>query len=1050
LAILQRAARAAALGLLFGCAAGLMTALSDFGAHWLWLDRWADRAGLGLRLVAIQAPLGAIIGSLVGATLGLTEPFVERRAAGRPGRLAALRALRSGILLGPLCAWLGIGLFRGGMMSRLPHRAWLEGGTTIALLVTATVLLYAAHRVEHRTRSAPGMRSRWALAAAVLAFALAKLNQWLLPKLYDDLHAALSLGSFSLWLGAAFLFSTARRLPTPPPRLGAWRPWLALVCGLGMCWVCLGATFARLDANQNVRVALLDPDVPHSRSAMLGLAPWVLEPAQRRATAQARLQASRERQRRAPRAGQRGPVLEDAHILLITVDALRADHLGTYGYARPTSPNLDRLAKTSVVFDRVYAPAPHSSFSLSSLMTSEYLHETLDLGNPAPTRTLATELAHAGYHTAAFYTDGIFHTEAERLHGYERDAFGFALHDPVKYSAEALTDRVLAEVDRTVARGEPSSLFWVHYFDVHEPYQDTYFGRSDMDRYDSEIRHVDAQLERLIREFEARVSRQVIVVISADHGEEFYEHGGVYHGSSLYDEQVRIPLIVRAPGLQPRRIEAPVASIDLAPSLLEWVGLPAPGSMRGADLRPAMLGDPGDAGPVFSAVIHKKMVVRWPYKLIADLRFGLFELYDLARDPHERDNLADRQPALLASLREEIYAWLDSLVPAAAEANDSNLAALDWGRLGDRRAVEPLSRMLVDRGVPEATRVEAARILGHLADERAAPGLAPAMADKTSPAVAAEAAIALGRMFDPRARPFLKRLVTSEDPAIRVRAGVSLGRLRDVAAVPALIEALWIAPTDYERQEAVRWLGRLRDTRALEPMIRLLPEVRTRYLVPVAIGMLGDARGYPALAELLTWDEHADVRSATVQGLGLLGDSRAIGLIVPLAANDESPSPASESLVRLGAIRQGAIGGVDFSTSALAPEDLWHCHVGPLRHDWDFEHRTFCETRRASTALDVAMPRSVASASHGVVVALAIKRVDAADPAEVQLTLGSQALDRVQVDASWQERRWVLPAGGLPPGRVRVRIATTDPMARFALDHLLLIPKSAIVVAHNR
>jgi arylsulfatase A-like enzyme len=1056
LAILQRAARAATWGLVCGCAAGLLTALNDFGAHWLWLDRWADRAGLGLRLIAIQAPLGAIAGSLIAAALGITEPLIDRgsrgprRALARLDRVALLQALRSAVLLAPIAAWLGTGLFRGGMMSRLPHRGWLEAAATFALLASGSVLLYVSHRLEGATRSAPRARRGWALAAAVLAFALAKLNQWLLPKLYDDLHAALSLGSFALWAGAAFLFLTATPRRMPLPRLGAWRPWLALTGGLGIGWLCLAAAFARLDVNQNVRVALLDPNVPHSRSLMLGLAPWVLEPAQRRATSEARRRASQERQRRTRHVGQSGPVLEDAHILLITVDALRADHLGTYGYGRPTSPNLDRMADTSVVFERAYAPAPHSSFSLSSLMASEYLHETLDLGNPAPTATLATELSRAGYHTAAFYTDGIFHTAAEHLRGYERDAFGFALHDSVKYSAEALTDRVLAEVDRTMARGEPSSLFWVHYFDVHEPYQDTYFGRADMDRYDSEIRHVDAQLERLIREFEARVSRQVIVVISADHGEEFHEHGGVYHGSSLYDEQVRIPLIVRAPGLSPRRVAAPVASIDIAPTLLEWVGLQAPSSMRGADLRAAISGQSSQLGPVFSAVIHKKMIVKWPYKLIADLRFGLFELYDLQSDPHERVNLADRQPGLLTALREQIYTWLDSLVPQAAEVSDPNLAALDWGRLGDRRAVDPLSRMLVDHGLPEATRLEAARILGHLADDRAAPGLATAMQDATTPAVAAESAIALGRMFDPRAAPLLQRLVTSEDPALRVRAGVSLGRLRDTRAVPALIEALWIAPRDYERQEAVRWLGRLGDLRALEPMIRLLPEVRTRYLVPVAIGMLGDARGFPALAELLTWDEHADVRSATVQGLGLLGDPRAIELLVPLAADDASPAPTGESLVRLGAIRRQALGGVDFTASSLAEGDLWRCHVGPLRHDWDFEHRTHCETRRASVGLRVPVPRSVASALHGAVVALAIKRVDAKEAAEVQLTLGSQTLDSVQVDASWQEPRWTLPAGRLQSGPIQIRIASTNPKARFALDHLLLIPKSAVVVAHKR
>ena len=244
------------------------------------------------------------------------------------------------------------------------------------------------------------------------------------------------------------------------------------------------------------------------------------------------------------------------------------------------------------MFERAYAPAPHSSFSLCSLMTSEYLHETLDLGHPAPQATLPRLLAAAGYHTAAFYTQGIFHTAGERLAGYEREAFGFALHDQVTYTAEELTDRALAEIDRVVARGEQSSLLWVHYFDVHEPYRSTHFGSGDMERYDSEILHVDRELERLIRGARERLSRDVIVVIASDHGEEFHEHGGVYHGSTLYEEQVRVPLIVQAKGLAPRRVADAVSTLDITPTLLGLLGLPSEPQMRGRDLRPLALGQP--------------------------------------------------------------------------------------------------------------------------------------------------------------------------------------------------------------------------------------------------------------------------------------------------------------------------------------------------------------------------------------------------------------------------------------------------------------------------
>ena len=463
---------------------------------------------------------------------------------------------------------------------------------------------------------------------------------------------------------------------------------------------------------------------------------------------------------------------------------------------------------------------------------------------------------------------------------------------------------MLQEIDRTLSRGEPSTLLWAHYFDVHEPYEDTRYGTSDIDRYDGEINKADAAIDRLIRQARKRFTRELIIVVTADHGEEFREHGGVYHGSTLYEEQIRVPLIVHVPGIEPRRIAAPVETLALAPTVLGLVGVAVPKPMRGDDLRPLLVGKELDVGPVFAAVIHKRMVVRWPHKLIADLRFGLFELYDLTRDPGERQNLAGSEPTLRDQLRDEIYGWLDSLTPVptaapdAATASDPRLAALAVGRLGDRRAVQPLVSLAADGEAPLEDRLQATRMLGHLADDSAADPLATLLEDPEAP-LAAEAAIALGRMFDARARTMLRRVVASEDPDVRTRAAVSLGRLRDRAAVPALIEALWLAPREYEREEAVRWLGRLGDTQALDPLLQILPESRTRHLAVVAIGRLRDPRTFDALADVLETERLADVRSATVQGLGYLGDPRAIELIAPLASQDASLSTATESLVRL-------------------------------------------------------------------------------------------------------------------------------------------------------
>ena len=1041
------AARAALLGSALGAVAGVLSGLGDFGAHWLWLDTWPDRAVLLLRVLGLQAPLGAAIGLVLGVVIGLSEGAVNRLAErGRQpeARADVLRALRMALLLAPALAWVGALLFSGGKMSRLPGRDLLVPLTGLLLVLGAFAVSWLAHRLARRAATAAGA-VRLALFAAVIGFSCGKLNQWVLPKLYDYLHAALVAASFLCFLGAAYLL-TAR---TGRPRLRRAGELAGLPVLLACAWL-LHATVNRLDANQNVRVALMHPNAPASRALMQALAPVLLEPAQRAAVARAKLEARRARSRRVQRGGEpTGPVLDDAHVLLVTIDALRPDHLGTYGYPRPTSPALDRMAASSVLFERAYAQAPHSSYSLCSLMTSEYLHETLALGNPAPDATLAHTLAAAGYHTAAFYSGGIFHTEAERLQQYEREAFDFALHDQVTYVAEALTDRVLQEVERTAERGEPNSLFWVHYFDVHEPYRSTHFGSADMDRYDSEILHVDRELDRLVREVRAKLKRPVILVVSADHGEEFHDHGGVYHGSSLYDEQVRVPLIVNVPGVAPRRVATPVESIDIAPTLLGLVGLPVPESMRGDDLRGLLTGGRDELGPVFSAVNHKKMVLRWPHKLIADLRFGLFEVYDLVADPGERTNLADKDPALLDGLRGEIYAWLDALAPQPEAEQDPAQVAIDRGRLRDRRAVDPLAALVVNAGAREAQRVEAAKLLGILGDERSAPALVQAMNAGRPARVSAEAAIALGRMFDERARGALQRLVSAEDPDIRSRAAVSLGRLRDPLAVPALSEALWIAQSDYEREEAVRWLGRIRDPRALQPLIQLLSQQRLRYLIVVALGMLDDERAYEPLADVLTWDEHANVRDGAVRGLALLGDPRAIDAVAALAVRDPTIKQAAESLVRLRAIELGKIGGADVTRSAVAASDFGDCHEEPLLHDWNFEHRTWCVTRKPSVALELRAPTAVSAGGAGHVLVLTVRRSDGAAPAELAVNLGGTAIGTIRVDDGWREYRWPVPEGVRLRGRLPLRLSTSSEGARFAVDHALLLPVSSELLARH-
>jgi arylsulfatase A-like enzyme len=1032
--------------LMAGAAAGAFSALGEFGATWLWLPVWRDRGGLLVRLLATEVPLGAALAVLLTTAFAGSFAFAARRLSTR--RATAATCLFWTLCAAPLLRLLAVKLCSGGMMSRLKGHDLIAWLFTVGLIAALFVVLRAGTRARAWLSANRESAPRVALAVLGASFAVAKINQTFLPNLYEYLHALGALVSFALAAcafgiaGAHYPWArkntraalAAATLPSVREVLSHPRVSLAVAAALSLA---LALNVLTLDQNLNVRVALFDPRAPTSRAVLAAANPLLqkLERDQRARTKKPLPQRQLTNTQGLVR-------YEGAHVLLVTIDALRADHLGAYGYARPVSPELDKLARGAWQFRRAYAQAPHSSYSLSSLHASEYLHELVELGRPLPEATLASALRDHGYHTAAFFTDGIFHTEGHKLARYRDSAFGFALFDQTNREAEDQTDRVLTEVERVREQGEPPSLFWVHYFDVHEPYQETTFGSSDLDRYDSEIRHTDRELARLLSELAQRLTRPLVLAISADHGEEFREHGGVYHGSTLFDEQVRVPLILRAPGQDARVIDTPVEVIDIAPTLLGLVGVEPPTSMRGRDLRALSSGQSRDDKPVFSAVLTKRMALRWPHKLIADLRFGLFELYDLERDPNERKNLAEAQPGQLALLRSDIYGWLDSLEVergGSAEASESpRTRALRWGRLGDRRAVAPMGELLLDTHAARAERIEAGQILAKLADESSAPALIAGL-ETEPPEVAAEAAIALGRMYDERARGALERLVNTEDPYLRARAAISLGRLRDVRAVPALIDALWVAPTLYEREEAVRWLGRLRDPRAVEPLLSLIPEFGLRYLAAVALGEIGDARAFDALTDMLSWEERTNIRDEIVRGLGLLGDARAIDILIATLLAEPELKQTAESLVRLSAVGSGKLGGRDIDPSLAGKGGLFACVAGPLRHDWDYLQRTTCQARTGAR-IGLPLAKLKTDLARGATLIVRLRRADAPDKTELAFLFDGHALSAHDVDANWVELRFALDPAWLHTPQATLQLRASNAEASFQLDHALVVP----------
>jgi arylsulfatase A-like enzyme len=1016
---------------LAGACAGLAAGLLDTHQAWSEVDGPGHGALLALQTAGLLIPAGGGLGILTwaGSFLGARA----WRLLGRdPGRGSAWMLT---LLAASPLAWIALRLFQGGVTSQLPAR-WL--------LIPAVALILAA--VFHgTTRLALGLIARsdragrgvpWLLAAAA-AFLLSALglrfaDAHLYRRLYQFLHLALAAGTLG-GIAVALRLAVFSRWPRTGRGL-MLSGWLTLACSAAL----LAGMLVTRDSCQVVKVAL------HERTAtaanLLLLAGRSAVPPASRPSAEARrLHYERERAARAAATGSAWPALPGAHLVLITIDALRADRLGCLGHrSRDLTPRLDRLAAGAVLFERAYCPAPHSSFSISSLHTSRDLHEEAAMGRELEYPTLAGILGRAGYQTLAFYTNGIFHTEGDKVGHYRRGKFGFETVHHGAPRPEELTDHAIAELDRLIVRGEPPLFAWVHYFNVHEPYLSTRFGPAAADRYDGEILEADAAVGRLVDWIDAKLARDVVLVVSADHGEEFLEHGGYYHGSSLYDEQVRVPLILRIPGAGSKRVASPVSTLDMAPTVLGILGLDVPERMIGRDLRPAVFGGEQAhvARPVFSAVMRRQMVVRWPWKLVADRSRGLYELYDLDGDPLERVNRYDERRELARGLLGEIDLRADLI----GREDDPVRTVLNLARAQDPRALPGLLDLIRSAAAAPEHRIEALALIGALGLPEAADRGVAVLIDDADARLATAAALALGELGDRRGETLMEDALFDGDPRVRDRAALALARLGNDRAVEPLIEALGRDDL-HVRENAIRLLGQLGDPLAVEPLIETIAEERTRYLSVLALGKLRDPRALPTLMDVLAHETHTDVRGYAVLALGWLGLAEAVPALLRILAREPGLRFTAESLVRLGAVGTAPLFGTDLDARAAAPGRGWSgCHAKPaILHD-EFLGRTTCRSAGQAASLRFAADL----AGDGVLIARG--RHLAPDPARtipLAIEVDGRTVATVELTGELGETRLPLPAGSWPAGERLVTLRLAEP-GRLELDHLLLLDVGAI------
>jgi arylsulfatase A-like enzyme len=367
----------------------------------------------------------------------------------------------------------------------------------------------------------------------------------------------------------------------------------------------------------------------------------------------------------------------DGDVLLVSVDTLRPDHLGIYGYPRETSPRLDARFAAGAIFERAYtteASTPPSSVSLlTGLLPQEHGVRLFYQLLPESTRLLTDRLP-AAYQTAAFVSNVVLTEEAlglgARFDHYDDWVDEKEPNRPVwERSARRTTAAVLAWLETERDPQRPLFL-WVHYIDPHGPYRVpehaetrfTHTGRVPtddsrilpyqrepgvddaldyVDRYDEEVAYVDAEIERLLAGYgRERPLGEALVVFTADHGESMIEHERWFtHGYHVYEEIARIPLLLSGPGVEPRRERALASLVDVAPTILGFTGGDVSG-LTGRDLREA---SPAER-PVFVEASGKRgqlrAVIHGDRKSVVHLGVGSsvpteqFE-YDLAADPGE-------------------------------------------------------------------------------------------------------------------------------------------------------------------------------------------------------------------------------------------------------------------------------------------------------------------------------------------------------------------------------------------------------------------------------
>ena len=405
------------------------------------------------------------------------------------------------------------------------------------------------------------------------------------------------------------------------------------------------------------------------------------------------------------------PGSPNPNIILISLDALRADHLSCYGYHRDTSPTIDSLATRGIQFNNAVSQAPWTLPAHASIFTSQYMKThgvstwRESLGSDA--KTMAEILRENGYLTAAIIGGALPLGRGlnQGFDEYHATCFDRAVTDPV--TNNCVHGTVVEWLERY--RDAPFFLF-LHYWDIHDPYTppapyDTLYdpeyegsirgwetlygweilrqripggfegiGQRDLEHiialYDGEIRHTDGYLSRLFTHLrQLKLDKETVIILTSDHGDEFLDHGQTGHGKSLFSELIRVPMIWVFPDGNARGAEVNtlVQTMDILPTLLEYLEIPPPETMEGVSFLPRIFDGEGSDRPAFSEVIgftphegSQYAILTDSTKLIRSTRYDRYEFYNVLDDPDEKNPVSLYESADGEELKRQLEQFMST------------------------------------------------------------------------------------------------------------------------------------------------------------------------------------------------------------------------------------------------------------------------------------------------------------------------------------------------------------------------------------------------------